>query len=70
MGDSKRAEQAREKGRNTDFGTGDDRERAHHPVGVLLPDFGDEEGTHTSTGSTSKRVGDLETCTEKKSFKS
>lgn len=44
-----------------DLGTGDDRVCAHHSVGVLFSDLGDQKGTHTSTSSTTKRVGDLET---------
>jgi hypothetical protein len=44
-----------------DLGGGDDGESAHHPVGVLFPDLGDQERTHTGTGTTTKRVGDLET---------
>ena len=34
----------------------------HHTVGVLLTDLGDQESTHTRTGTTTKRVGDLEAC--------
>lgn len=41
------------------LGRGDDREGAHHAVGVLLTDLGDEKGTHTGTGTTTERVGDL-----------
>jgi demethoxyubiquinone hydroxylase (CLK1/Coq7/Cat5 family) len=32
--------------------TGDNRVRAHHPIGVLLTNFRDEEGTHTGTSAT------------------
>jgi len=44
-----------------DLGRWDDRECAHHPVGILFPDLGDEEGTHTSTSTTTEGVSDLET---------
>jgi hypothetical protein len=43
------------------LGGGDDGEGAHHPVGVLFPDLRDQERTHTGTGTTTERVGDLET---------
>jgi len=43
------------------LGAGDDGECAHHPVGVLLTDFGDEQSAHTGTSSTTERVSDLET---------
>lgn len=36
-------------------------EGGHHTVGELLTDLGDEERTHTGTGTTTERVGDLET---------
>ena len=42
------------------FRTGDDGVSGHHTIGVLLTDLRDEEGTHSSTGSTTERVGDLE----------
>ena len=42
------------------LGGGDDGEGRHHAVGELLADLGDEEGTHTGTGTTTERVGDLE----------
>ena len=32
----------------------------HHAVGVLLTDLGDQKGAHTSTGSTTHGVGELE----------
>merc|ERR1712195_363302 len=38
-----------------------DGEGAHHAVGVLLTDLGDQECPHTGTGTTTERVGDLET---------
>jgi hypothetical protein len=43
------------------LGGWDNGEGSHHTVGELLTDLGDQERTHTSTGSTTKRVGDLET---------
>lgn len=43
-----------------DLGRGDDGEGGHHPVGELLTDLGDQEGTHTGTGTTTEGVGDLE----------
>jgi hypothetical protein len=42
------------------LGGGEDGEGAHHAIGVLLTDLGNEESTHTRTGTTTKRVGDLE----------
>ena len=33
---------------------------AHHPIGVLLTNFRDKEGTHTGTSATTEGVGDLE----------
>ena len=44
-----------------DLGGGDDGEGSHHTIGELLTDLGDQEGTHTGTGTTTKGVGDLET---------
>jgi hypothetical protein len=38
-----------------------DGESCHHTVGELLTDLGDQQSTHTGTGTTTKRVGDLET---------
>ena len=43
------------------LGGGDNGEGGHHAVGELLTDLGDQEGTHTSTGTTTERVSDLET---------
>jgi hypothetical protein len=37
------------------------REGGHHTVGELLADFGDQKRTHTSTSTTTKGMGDLET---------
>merc|ERR1711885_41901 len=42
------------------LGGGHDGEGAHHSVGVLFTDLGDEEGSHTGSGTTTERVGDLE----------
>lgn len=44
-----------------DLGGGNDGEGGHHAVGELLTDLGDEECTHTGTGTTTQGVGDLET---------
>jgi hypothetical protein len=44
-----------------DLGGGDDGEGSHHTVGELLTDLGDQECTHTGTGTTTQGVGDLET---------
>lgn len=44
-----------------DLGRGDDGEGSHHAVGELLTDLGDQQGTHTGTGTTAERVSDLET---------
>lgn len=44
-----------------DLGRGDDGEGGHHAVGELLTDLGDQQSTHTSTSTTTQRVGDLET---------
>lgn len=43
------------------LGRGDNGESGHHTVGELLTDLGDEERTHTGTGTTTQGVGDLET---------
>jgi hypothetical protein len=48
-----------------DNGVGDlwrwnDREGGHHAIWELLADLGDQQCTHTGTGSTAERVGDLE----------
>jgi hypothetical protein len=43
------------------LGRWDNRESGHHTVGELLANLGDQERTHTSTSSTTERVGDLET---------
>jgi hypothetical protein len=43
-----------------DLGGGEDGEGFHDSVGVFFSDLGDKEGTHTRTGTTSQRVGDLE----------
>lgn len=44
-----------------DLGRGNDGESGHHSVGELLTDLGDQQSTHTGTGTTTERVGDLET---------
>ncbi|CRK13813.1 hypothetical protein BN1723_002035 [Verticillium longisporum] len=43
------------------LGRGNDREGSHHAVRELLADLGDQQSTHTGTGTTTKGVGDLET---------
>lgn len=43
------------------LGRGNDREGGHHTVGELLADLGDQQSTHTGTGTTTQGVGDLET---------
>jgi hypothetical protein len=43
------------------LGGGNNGEGSHHTVGELLTDLGDQKGTHTGTGTTTERVGDLET---------
>merc|ERR1719272_2657512 len=43
-----------------DLGGGHHGEGAHNSVGVLLTDLGDKECSHTGSGTTTKRVGDLE----------
>jgi hypothetical protein len=44
-----------------DLGGGEDGEGFHDSVGVFFSDLGDQEGTHTGTGTTTEGVGDLET---------
>lgn len=46
--------------KRTHLGRGNDREGAHHSVGKLFSDLGDQKCTHTGTGTTTERVGDLE----------
>mmetsp|Transcript_122006 Transcript_122006/g.171719 ORF Transcript_122006/g.171719 Transcript_122006/m.171719 type:complete len:462 (-) Transcript_122006:77-1462(-) len=43
-----------------DLGGGEDGESLHDSVGVLLSDLGDQKSSHTRTGTTTQRVGDLE----------
>merc|ERR1711881_427763 len=43
-----------------DLGGWHNGEGAHHSVGVLLTDLGDEESSHAGAGTTTERVGDLE----------
>ncbi|BAS81863.1 Os03g0105633, partial [Oryza sativa Japonica Group] len=40
-----------------DLGRGEDGEGEHHPVGVLLPDLGDEERAHAGPRAAAKRLG-------------
>ena len=42
------------------FRTGDDGVSGHHTIGVFFTDLRDQKGTHTSTGTSTKGVGDLE----------
>jgi len=44
-----------------DLGGGNDGEGGHHTVRELLTDLGDQECTHTGTGTTTQGVSDLET---------
>lgn len=44
-----------------DLRRGNNGEGSHHAVGELLTDLGDQECTHTGTGTTTQGVGDLET---------
>jgi hypothetical protein len=44
-----------------DLGGWHNGESSHHAVWELLTDLGDQERSHTSTSSTTERVGDLET---------
>merc|ERR1711879_518459 len=39
----------------------EDGESLHDSVWIFLSDLGDEEGTHTRTGTTTEGVGNLET---------
>jgi hypothetical protein len=39
----------------------DNGEGSHHAVWEFLTDLGDEQGAHTSTSTTTERMGDLET---------
>jgi hypothetical protein len=43
-----------------DFRRRNNREGRHHAIWELLANFGDQQGSHTSTSTTSKGVGDLE----------
>jgi hypothetical protein len=42
------------------LGGWEDGEGFHNSVGVFFSDLGDQEGSHTGTGTTTERVGDLE----------
>jgi len=44
-----------------DLGGGHDGEGHHDSVGVLFTDLGDEKGSHSGSGTSTERVGDLET---------
>jgi hypothetical protein len=44
-----------------DLGGGDNGEGFHDSVGVFFSDLGDEESSHTGSGTTTQGVGDLET---------
>lgn len=44
-----------------DLGGRNNGESGHHTVGEFLTDLGDQEGTHTGTGTTTQGVSDLET---------
>ena len=44
-----------------DLGGRHNGESGHHAVGELLANLGDQKRTHTGTGTTTERVGDLET---------
>jgi hypothetical protein len=44
-----------------DLGGWDDREGRHHAVGEFFANLRDEESSHTSTGTSTEGVGDLET---------
>jgi len=50
------------------FGGGDDRESFHDSVGVFFSHFGDKEGSHSGSGSSSQRVGGLESLEAVASF--
>ena len=43
-----------------DLWGGDNGEGSHDPVGVFLTDFGDQEGSHSGSSTTTKRVTKLE----------
>ena len=51
-----------------DLGGWDDGESLHDSIGIFFSDLGDEEGTHTRAGSTTKRVSDLESLKAVASF--
>lgn len=44
-----------------DLGGGHNGKSSHHAVRELLADLGDQQGTHTGTGTAAQRVGNLET---------
>ena len=43
-----------------DFWGWENGEGAHDSIGVLFSDLGDEEGSHSGSGTTTEGVGDLE----------
>lgn len=43
-----------------DLWRGNNGESSHHTVGELLANLGNQQSTHTGTGTTTERVGDLE----------
>lgn len=51
-----------------DLGGWDDRESFHDSVWVLFSDLGDQEGSHTGSGTSSQGVGDLESLEAVASF--
>jgi hypothetical protein len=50
------------------LGGGDNGEGFHDSVRVFFSDLGDQEGTHTRSGTTTQRVGDLESLEAVASF--
>ena len=41
------------------FGRGYDRIGIHDPIRIFFPDFGNEKGSHSGSGTTSKGMGQL-----------
>jgi len=50
------------------FGRGDNGEGFHDSIRIFFSDLGDQEGTHTRSGTTTQGVGDLETLEAVASF--
>ena len=48
------------------LGRREHRECHHHPVRVLLPDLGDEQGAHSGASPSSQRVADLKSCNKQR----